>query len=124
MKFMIIEILFDIDYIYRYDFESFFYVLIWFCARREWNFCKNSNDRFIINKISRWYIDNFENITQNKLANIIKVKNKKFDKILKKFSWAFDYVKFLCESLRDILFSYEKKNELDIEIKKNIRKFI
>lgn len=35
MEFMAIEVLFDINHTYRHDLESFFYVLIWLCARRE-----------------------------------------------------------------------------------------
>ena len=32
IKFMIIEVLLDIDHTYWYDFELFFYVLIWLCT--------------------------------------------------------------------------------------------
>ena len=34
MEFMAIEVLLDIDHTYRHDLESFFYVLLWICARR------------------------------------------------------------------------------------------
>ena len=34
MEFMAIEVLFGISHTYRHDLESFFYVLIWQCARR------------------------------------------------------------------------------------------
>ena len=34
MEFMAIEVLQGIDHTYRHDLESFFYVLVWLCARR------------------------------------------------------------------------------------------
>ncbi|OXV09097.1 hypothetical protein Egran_03140, partial [Elaphomyces granulatus] len=36
MEFMAIEVLLNVDHTYRHDLESFFYVLIWQCARRGW----------------------------------------------------------------------------------------
>ncbi|EDN02615.1 predicted protein [Histoplasma mississippiense (nom. inval.)] len=36
MEFMAIEVLLNIDHTYRHDLESFFYVLIWQCARHGW----------------------------------------------------------------------------------------
>ncbi|OJD11640.1 hypothetical protein ACJ73_09500, partial [Blastomyces percursus] len=37
MEFMAIEVLLNIDHTYRHDLESFFYVLIWQCARHGWD---------------------------------------------------------------------------------------
>ncbi|KAK0725689.1 hypothetical protein B0H67DRAFT_479800, partial [Lasiosphaeris hirsuta] len=36
MQLMAIEALFGIDHTYRHDLESFFYVLLWVCARQSW----------------------------------------------------------------------------------------
>lgn len=36
MEFMAIEVLQRIAHTYRHDLESFFYVLLWICARRTW----------------------------------------------------------------------------------------
>ena len=36
MQFMAIDVLRRANYTYRYDFESFLYVLLWMCARRCW----------------------------------------------------------------------------------------
>lgn len=38
MEFIAIKVLLGIDHTYRHDLESFFYVLIWLCARRGWDF--------------------------------------------------------------------------------------
>jgi serine/threonine protein kinase len=42
MQFMAIEVLRTADHTYRHDLESFFYVLLWMCARQSWNngFCR------------------------------------------------------------------------------------
>ncbi|OJD12951.1 hypothetical protein ACJ73_09269, partial [Blastomyces percursus] len=44
MEFMAIEVLLNIDHTYRHDLESFFYVLIWQCARNGWGKDKYSKD--------------------------------------------------------------------------------
>ena len=33
MEFMAIDVLCGVEHIYRHDLESFFYVLLWICAR-------------------------------------------------------------------------------------------
>ena len=38
MEFMAIEVLLGYAHTYRHDLESFFYVLLWLCARRGWKF--------------------------------------------------------------------------------------
>ena len=116
MKFMIIEVLLDIDHIYRHDLESFFYVLIWLCARREWDFCENSRDRSKESVLTKWYIDNFKNIARSKLDDM---HIDEFDDILKKFSSFFDWDKALCKKIRDILFSLLKNETLFKETRSN-----
>jgi serine/threonine protein kinase len=36
MEFMAIQVLQRVAHTYRHDLESFFYVLLWICARRTW----------------------------------------------------------------------------------------
>jgi hypothetical protein len=36
MEFMAIDVLRGVEHTYRHDLESFFYVLLWICARRAW----------------------------------------------------------------------------------------
>ncbi|KAK1249762.1 hypothetical protein MKX08_009765 [Trichoderma sp. CBMAI-0020] len=36
MQFMAVEVLRTVDHTYRHDLESFFYVLLWMCARQSW----------------------------------------------------------------------------------------
>lgn len=119
MEFMAIEVLLGIDHTYRHDLESFFYVLIWLCARRGWDLCRNPNGRPKVSRLSRWYTGTFEDIAQDKLADMIKAKDKGFDRVLKEFPPAFDHVKPLCESLRGILFPYEEEGGLDTGTKKD-----
>ena len=45
MEFMTIQVLQGVDHTYRHDLESFFYVLIWLCARRGWDLCGNPKGR-------------------------------------------------------------------------------
>ncbi|KAL8838296.1 MAG: hypothetical protein Q9170_002193 [Blastenia crenularia] len=116
---MAIEVFLGIDHTYRRNLESFLYVLIWLYARRGWNFCGNPQGRPTVSRLSRWYTGTFEDIAQDKLADMIKAKDKGFDRILKEFPLAFEYVKPLCESLRGILFPYEEEDGLNTGTKKD-----
>lgn len=40
MRFMAIDVLRGVDHTYRHDLESFFYVLLWMCARCAWSYDK------------------------------------------------------------------------------------
>ena len=66
IKFMIVEMLFDIDHTYWHDLKSFFYVLIWFCVRREWKFCENLQNRPKKNVLTKWYSGSFKDIAKTK----------------------------------------------------------
>ena len=121
MKFMTIKVLLSINHTYQHDLKSFFYVLIWLCAQQRWNLCRNPNSRPKVSRLSQWYTDTFEDIAQDKLANMIKTKDKRFDRVLKKFPSAFNYIKPLCESLQGILFPYKKEGRLNTETKKNLK---
>lgn len=103
MEFMAIEVLLGRSHTYRHDLESFFYVLIWQCARRGWEFLnkpmKQSNS-----KLRAWYTGTYEDITRVKLADMSKADDKGFGFILREFPPEFDCVKSLCKELRGILF--------------------
>ena len=58
---MAIEVLLGIDHTYRHDLESFFYVLIWLCARHGWDFCGNPRVG-----PTKWYSGSFRDIAEAK----------------------------------------------------------
>ena len=57
MEFMAIEVLRRVSHTYRHDLESFFYVLLWMCARRAWEreFQCMLMDRPKRNILRKWY---------------------------------------------------------------------
>ncbi|KAH8753314.1 FunK1 protein kinase [Diaporthe sp. PMI_573] len=103
MEFMAIEVLLGISHTYRHDLESFFYVLIWQCVRRGWEFLNKPVDHSN-SKLRAWYTGNYEDIANAKLGHMIKAENKGFGFILREFPPEFDCVKPLCRELRGILF--------------------
>ncbi|KAM4067835.1 kinase [Hirsutella rhossiliensis] len=82
MEFMAIEVLLGISHTYRHDLESFFYVLIWQCARR----------------------GDYDDIARIKAGDMSKGEDVGFGFILREFPPEFDCVKPLCRELRGILF--------------------
>ena len=109
MEFMAIEVLQGIDHTYRHDLESFFYVLVWLCARRGWDFCRNPNGRPKESRLRRWYTGSFKDIAEAK-RGYMHVDG--FEDILDEFPSAFDCVKPLCMDLRGILFPLQKDGTL------------
>ncbi|KAL2037319.1 hypothetical protein N7G274_010008 [Stereocaulon virgatum] len=101
MEFMAIEVLQGIDHTYRHDLESFFYVLIWLCARRGWDLCKNPNGRPEESRLGMWYTGSFKNIADAK-RGYMHVDG--FEDILMEFPSDFNCVKPLCRRIRGILF--------------------
>ena len=101
MEFMAIEVLLGIDHTYRHDLESFFYVLIWLCARRGWDFCGNPRGRPTESVLTKWYSGSFKDIADAK-RGYMHVDG--FEDILDEFPTAFDSVKLLCRKVRGILF--------------------
>ncbi|EDN11221.1 predicted protein [Histoplasma mississippiense (nom. inval.)] len=105
MEFMAIEVLLNIDHTYRHDLESFFYVLIWQCARHGWGKDNHPND----SKLRAWYTGNYEDIANAKLGHMSKAENMGFGFILREFPPKLHGVVPLCGALRDILFPYNDK---------------
>lgn len=103
MEFMAIEVLLGISHTYRHDLESFFYVLIWLCARKGWALSKAPYLQPKESWLSRWYTGDYGNIAQNKRGDMDK---NGLEVILREFPEEFHYVKPLCRVIRDILFPY------------------
>jgi len=103
MEFMAIEVLLGYSHTYRHDLESFFYVLIWQCARRGWGeeWPKDS-------LLTKWYTGSYREIANAKFGNMSKSETAglAFENILDEFPPLFDCVKPLCRTIRDILFPY------------------
>lgn len=116
MEFMTIEALLGIDHTYRHDLESFFYVLIWLCGRRGWDFCENSRNRSSKSVLTRWYSGSFQDIAMAKEGDM---HVDGFEYILKEFSTVFDSVKPLCRKIRGIFFLLLKDGALFKEISPN-----
>ena len=109
MEFMAIEVLLGIDHTYRHDLESFFYVLIWLCARRGWDLCGNRKGRPKQSVLTKWYSGSFKDIAEAK-RGYMHVDG--FEDILDEFPIAFDSVKPLCSKIRGILFPLLKDGAL------------
>ncbi|KKZ60850.1 hypothetical protein EMCG_04441 [[Emmonsia] crescens] len=113
MEFMAIEVLLNVDHTYQHDLESFFYVLIWQCARHGWakfnqlHKLYQLQDRPKDSMLKEWYAGSYEKIANSKRGNM---EAGGFERILmKEFPPWFDFIKPLCRAIRDILFSYNDK---------------
>lgn len=113
MEFMAIQVLQRVAHTYRHDLESFFYVLIWICARRAWEreFLCSADDRPKRNILTKWYTGSFDDIADAKEHHM---GASGFKSILGEFPQAFDQVKPLCEKIRSILFPLLKDGALFI----------
>ncbi|KAF2459673.1 hypothetical protein BDY21DRAFT_338901 [Lineolata rhizophorae] len=100
MEFMAIEVLLGISHTYRHDLESFFYVLIWQCARRGWG-QEWPEDTLI----TQWYTGSYREIAFAKRGGM---SVDGFEYILEEFPPRFDWVKALCREMRGILFPYRE----------------
>ncbi|RMZ90674.1 hypothetical protein DV736_g2093, partial [Chaetothyriales sp. CBS 134916] len=100
MEFMAIEVLLGISHTYRHDLESFFYVLIWQCARRGWEFSNKPTDQSR-SKLRAWYTGNYEDIANAKRGNM---DANGFGFILRELPPKFECVKALCREWRELLF--------------------
>ena len=106
MEFMAIQVLHGVDHTYRHDLESFFYVLLWICARRAWEreFRCKMVDRPERQIMTKWYTGTFHDIADAKEGSM---HVNKFEDILEEFPEAFNPVKPLCKTIRAILFPYK-----------------
>lgn len=105
MEFMAIEVLLGISHTYRHDLESFFYVLLWACARRSWELLKRPKPKHVgTSKLRSWYTGTYEEIADSKIAHMSKGELKGFGSILREFPPEYESIKPLCKELRGILF--------------------
>ncbi|KAL5396793.1 hypothetical protein PMIN03_012941 [Paraphaeosphaeria minitans] len=59
---------------YRHDIESFFYALIWQCARHGWEFLDMPRDQST-SKLRAWYAGKYEDIANAKLSRMSKAED-------------------------------------------------
>ncbi|KAI0185376.1 serine/threonine-protein kinase Sgk2 [Xylaria flabelliformis] len=107
MQFMAIQVLQGVDHTYRHDLESFFYVLLWMCARQSWeNELNNPEETQVgINMLHRWGVGSFANVASLKLGDMGILNC--FQQILDDFPKVMEPAKNLCLKIREILFPYE-----------------
>ncbi|KKZ65062.1 hypothetical protein EMCG_01302 [[Emmonsia] crescens] len=114
MEFMAIEVLLNIDHTYRHDLESFFYVLIWQCARHGWEKLMQLQKLYqlygwsgdsMVKKclLTKWYTDTYRDIARIKRTDM---DADGFEDILSEFPPIFECAKPLCRAIRDIIFPY------------------
>ncbi|KJZ69932.1 hypothetical protein HIM_10688 [Hirsutella minnesotensis 3608] len=104
MEFMAIEVLQGISHTYRHDLESFFYVLLWLCCRRGWEFLRKQKEQPTPSLLTKWYSGSYREIAGAK-RGYMHIDG--FEDILEEFPQPqFDCVKPLCRELRGILFPY------------------
>jgi len=111
MEFMAIQVLQRVAHTYWHDLESFFYVLLWTCARRAWEreFLCSTVDRPKKNILSKWYTSSYDDIADAK-RGYMHVDG--FEDILNAYPLAFGCVKPLCKEVRGILFPLLKNGAL------------
>ncbi|KAM0670860.1 hypothetical protein ACQRIU_001255 [Beauveria bassiana] len=105
MQFMAIEVLRGVDHTYRHDLESFFYVLIWMCARCAWDgvksFRKKGEAAPEESILRKWEIGSFKDIASAKMGHMTV---NSLEDIMDEFPESFNVAKPLCLRIRSILF--------------------
>jgi serine/threonine protein kinase len=106
MQFMAVEVLRRVDHTYRHDLESFFYVLLWMCARQSWhNGFSEQEERSRQSLLRKWEIGRYEDIADAKEGHMTV---NGLERIMDEFPKAFANVKRLCLKIRKILFPLDK----------------
>ncbi|KAM3556916.1 hypothetical protein ARSEF4850_005304 [Beauveria asiatica] len=105
MQFMAIEVLRGVNHTYRHDLESFFYVLIWMCARCAWDgvkcFRKKGEAAPEESLLRKWEIGSFKDIADAKEGHMTV---NSLERIMNEFPESFNIAKPLCLRIRSILF--------------------
>ncbi|KAI0431092.1 serine/threonine-protein kinase Sgk2 [Xylaria sp. FL1042] len=102
MQFMAVEVLRKADHTYRHDLESFFYVLLWMCARQSWSNGFADGERPPKESLlRRWEIGSFKYIAAAKEGDMTV---NMLEEIMGEFPGALDVVKPLCLRIRSIMF--------------------
>ncbi|KAG6037944.1 hypothetical protein E4U41_004648 [Claviceps citrina] len=103
MEFMAIEVLEGKSHTYRHDLESFFYVLLWLCARRAWLLPSIPGQGPDVSATSLWYTGTYQAIARNKRYDMT---GGRLEQLLIEFPDVFDSVKPLCRTIQGILFPW------------------
>ncbi|KND90070.1 hypothetical protein TOPH_05277 [Tolypocladium ophioglossoides CBS 100239] len=112
MEFMAIEVLRGTDHTYRHDLESFFYVLLWMCARCAWRSFRGSDETEPSESILRkWEIGSFKDIADAKEGHMTV---NMLERIMGEFPEVFEVVKPLCLNIRRLLFPFDKDERMMI----------
>lgn len=113
MQFMAIEVLRGTDHTYRHDLESFFYVLLWMCARHAWkkNFRGGNEMEPNESMLRKWEIGSFKDIADAKEGHMAV---NMLERIMGEFPEAFEVIKPLCLKIRKLLFPLDKDERLMI----------
>ncbi len=114
-QYMAIEVLRGIDHTYRHDIESFFYVLLWMCARYAWDekkgFCAEDETAPEESILRRWEIGSFKEIATAKMGSMTV---NGLEDIMEEFPKAFCIVEALCLQIRKLLFPHDKDDRMMI----------
>ena len=105
MQFMAIEVLRGADHTYRHDLESFFYVLLWMCARYAWDKSKTFRDDDEAapgeSDLRHWEVGSFKDIARAKEGDMTV---NGLERIMGEFPKAFGPIEPLCLRTRSLLF--------------------
>ncbi|KAJ8115636.1 hypothetical protein ONZ43_g4621 [Nemania bipapillata] len=103
MRFMAVEVLRKTDHTYRHDLESFFYVLLWMCARQSWRngFAGGGEKPPKESILRRWEIGTFDSIADAKEGHMTV---NGLERIMNEFPGSLEIAKALCLKLRTALF--------------------
>ncbi|KAK2603987.1 hypothetical protein QQS21_003823 [Conoideocrella luteorostrata] len=111
MQFMAVEVLRTVDHTYRHDLESFFYVLLWMCARQSWhNGFAGKETPPKESRLRKWEIGSFTDIADAKEGHMTV---NSLERIMGEFPEAFDCVKPLCLNIRKMLFPLDKDERMN-----------
>ena len=107
LTFMAIGVLKGAAHTYRTDLESFFYVLLWLCARRSWENRKivhiepkELKDKKRSSSLHDWYTGTYKKIARVKRGDM----SGGIDDILEEFPQPFYFVRDLCRIFHSTLF--------------------
>ncbi|KAM4067491.1 kinase [Hirsutella rhossiliensis] len=102
VQFMAVEVLRKTDHTYRHDLESFFYVLLWMCARYSWSNGFGGGEKPPKESdLRNWQIGSFRDIAKAKEGDMTM---NGLERIMGEFPERLDVVKPLCLRIRSIMF--------------------
>lgn len=110
IQFMAVEVLRRADHTYRHDLESFFYVLLWMCARQSWSNGFARGEKPPKDSIlRRWEIGSFKDIARTKAGDMTV---DGLEGIMTEFPGMFNHIQPLCLQIRKILFPLDKDERM------------